>query len=69
MKTNSFFLMLLLILNGSIVGMAQTDISKAPAFTNQETVQMADCHYVVAQDGSGNFRTVQEAIDAVTEFC
>ena len=68
MKTNSFFLMLLLILNGSIVGMAQTDISKAPAFTNQEMVQMADCHYVVAQDGSGNFRTVQEAIDAVPDF-
>ena len=68
MKTISFFLMLLLILNGSIVGMAQTDISKAPAFTNQETVQMADCHYVVAQDGSGNFRTVQEAIDAVPDF-
>ena len=27
-----------------------------------------DCHFVVAQDGTGDFRTVQEAVNAVPDF-
>lgn len=47
---------------------AQTDVSKAPDFVNRSSMSASDCDFVVAQDGTGNFLTVQDAIDAVPAF-
>lgn len=60
--------MALCLCGWSIAGWAQTDPSKAPEFSNVAAVGKAECHYVVAQDGSGDFKTVQEAVNAVPDF-
>ncbi|MBR6589603.1 MAG: hypothetical protein IKK67_03965 [Bacteroidaceae bacterium] len=62
------FSVLLLLCGWTTLGFAQTDPSKAPDYSHAQNVQKDQCDYVVAQDGTGDFRTVQEAINAVPDF-
>lgn len=68
MKRLTIILLAIVLCSWSHTVMGQTDVSKAPEFSNQASVAKADCHFVVAQDGSGDFTTVQEAINAVPDF-
>ncbi len=70
MRTMNRFLfsVMTLLFCGIMQMTAQTDPSKAPAFAYQSSMPKDSCHYVVAKDGSGDFKTVQEAIDAVPDF-
>ena len=35
---------------------------------SRATISHSDYHFIVAQDGTGDFRTVQEAVNAVPDF-
>lgn len=76
MNTIVKFIVVAISLLSSVAGWAQTDVSKAPAFSNSGNVQMSQCDYIVAKDtvglilanGCRLFTTVQDAIDAVPDF-
>lgn len=76
MNTIVKFLTIVLAFVNVVVGWAQTDVSKAPSFSNTKGVSSLECDYIVSQDttgltvavGSKVFTTVQDAIDAVPDF-
>lgn len=68
MKRKQIFVFVMLFVSMALRGMAQADVSKAPTFFNVSGLVADSCDFVVSADGSGDFRTVQEAINAVPDF-